>query len=43
MNEDSCGVRGKRYNLIFDQIMANNGQLNYVVRWQSTQTITYEQ
>ena len=43
MNEDSCGVRSKRYNLIFDQIIANKGELNYVVRWQSTQTITYEQ
>ena len=43
MNEDSCGVRSKRYNLIFDQIIANKGQLNYVVRWQSTKSITYEQ
>lgn len=43
MNEDSCGVKGKRYNLIFDQIIANKGSLNYVVRWQSLQTITYEQ
>lgn len=43
MNVDSCGVRSKRYNLIFDQIIANKGQLNYVVRWQSTKSITYEQ
>ena len=30
MKEDSCGVKSKRYNLIFDQIIANKGQLNYV-------------
>ena len=43
MNEDSCGVKSKRWNLLFDQIIRNKGQLNYVVRWQSTQQITYEQ
>ena len=42
-NEDSMGTKSKRWNSLFDQIIANNGELNYVVRWQSTQTITYEQ
>lgn len=30
-------------NTIIDQIIAGNGTLNYVVRWQSYKTITYEQ
>lgn len=42
-NEDSIGTKSKRWNSLFDQIIANNGEINYVVRWQSTQTITYEQ
>ena len=33
----------ERRNLIFDQIVAGKGTLNYVVRWQSYQTLTYEQ
>lgn len=33
----------KRQNTIFDQIMAGKGTLNFVVRWQSYRTITYEQ
>ncbi len=32
-----------RWNTIFDQICAGNGTLNFVVRWQSYKTITYEQ
>lgn len=32
-----------RRNTIFDQIVAGKGTLNYVVRWQSYKTITYEQ
>lgn len=32
-----------RCNTIFDQIVAGKGTLNYVVRWQSYKTITYEQ
>lgn len=43
MREDSLGINGRRWNSLFDQIIANKGQLNYVVRWQSTQQITYEQ
>src|SRR5574344_1570172 len=34
--EGSC----TRWNTIFDQIVANNGKLNYVVRWQSDASIT---
>lgn len=30
-------------NLIFDQIIAGRGTLNYVVRWQSTKSITLEE
>lgn len=32
-----------RYNTIFDQIIAGKGTLNFVVRWQSYKTVTYEQ
>jgi len=32
-----------RLNLIYDQIIAGDGTLNYVVRWQSYQTLTYSQ
>lgn len=32
-----------RQNTIFDQIIAGKGTINYVVRWQSYKTITYEQ
>lgn len=32
-----------RQNTIFDQIVAGEGTLNFVVRWQSYKTITYEQ
>lgn len=32
-----------RWNTIFDQIVAGDGTLNFVVRWQSYKTITYEQ
>ncbi len=41
--EDSTGSSSKRYNLIFDQIIAGDGTLNYVVRWQSYKTLTLEQ
>lgn len=40
--EDSTGTRSRRYNIIFDQIIAGNGELNYVIRWQSTKAISYE-
>ncbi len=33
----------ERRNTIFDQIVAGKGTLNYVVRWQSYKTVTYEQ
>lgn len=33
----------KRKNLIFDQIYAGNGTLNYVVRWQSNKSVTLQQ
>lgn len=33
----------ERWNLIFDQIVAGKGTLNYVVRWQSKTALTYEQ
>ena len=33
----------ERRNTLFDQIVAGNGTLNYVVRWQSYKTITLEQ
>ncbi len=32
-----------RWNLIFDQIIAGDGELHYVVRWQSYKTLTLEQ
>ena len=32
-----------RKNIIFDQIYAGNGTLNYVVRWQSNQSVTLQQ
>ncbi len=32
-----------RWNLIYDQIIAGDGTLNFVVRWQSMNTITLEQ
>lgn len=32
-----------RKNLIFDQIFAGKGTLNYVVRWQSNKSVTLEQ
>lgn len=43
MNEDSMGIKSKRWNLLFDQIIANKGKLNYVVRWQSYKNVTLEQ
>ena len=41
--ERSTGSADRRYNILFDQIIAGKGTLNYVVRWHSTRTITYEQ
>ncbi len=41
--EDSTGSRARRWNSLFDQIIDGKGTLNYVVRWHSTRTITYEQ
>lgn len=32
-----------RRNTIFDQIVAGKGTINYVVKWQSYNTVTYEQ
>lgn len=32
-----------RWNTIFDQIVAGDGTLNYVIRWQSYKTVTLEQ
>ena len=32
-----------RRNTIFDQIVAGKGTINYVVKWQSYRTVTYEQ
>lgn len=32
-----------RRNTIFDQIVAGKGTINYVVKWQSYKTVTYEQ
>lgn len=32
-----------RRNTIFDQIIAGNGELHYVIRWQSYKTVTLEQ
>ena len=33
----------ERRNTIFDQIIAGKGTINFVVKWQSYKTITYEQ
>ena len=33
----------ERRNTIFDQIVAGKGSINYVVKWQSYRTVTYEQ
>ncbi|MDE6777283.1 MAG: zinc-dependent metalloprotease, partial [Oscillospiraceae bacterium] len=43
--ENRCVYEGStsRRNTIFDQIYAGNGTINFVVRWQSYKTITYEQ
>ncbi|MBQ3567219.1 MAG: hypothetical protein IJA12_08570 [Oscillospiraceae bacterium] len=41
--EDSTGSKGKRYNVLFDQIVAGKGTLNYVVRWQSYKTLSLAQ
>lgn len=32
-----------QYNNIFDQIISGNGTLNYIIKWQSYKSITYEQ
>lgn len=32
-----------RRNTVFDQIVAGKGTINYVVKWQSYRTVTYEQ
>ncbi len=42
-NEDSTGSKAKRYNVLFDQIVAGKGTLNYVVRWQSYKTLSLAQ
>ena len=43
--QNRCVYEGSttRRNTIFDQIYAGNGTINFVVRWQSYKTITYEQ
>lgn len=41
--EDSTASKSKHYNLIFDQIIAGKGTLNYVVRWQSYKQLTLAQ
>ena len=41
--ENSLGSQNRRWNSLFDQIIDGKGTLNYVVRWHSTRTITYEQ
>ncbi len=43
VNENSMGSKNQRFNTIFDQIIAGEGTLNFVVRWQSYKTVTYEQ
>lgn len=43
MNEDSMGINSKRWNGLFDQIVAGKGTINYVVKWQSYRQVTYEQ
>ena len=42
-NEDSTGSKSKRYNVLFDQIVAGKGTLNYVVRWQSHKNLSLAQ
>lgn len=42
-NEDSTGSKSRRYNVLFDQIIAGKGTLNYVVRWQSYKQVTLAQ
>lgn len=42
-NRISVEKSTERRNLIFDQIVAGNGTINYVVRWQSYKTVTLEQ
>ena len=41
--ENSLGSLSRRWNSLFDQIIDGKGTLNYVVRWHSTRTITYEE
>ncbi len=41
--ENSLGSSSGRYNNIFDMIVAGKGTINYVVKWQSYNTVTYEQ
>lgn len=43
LREDSMGINSKRWNSFFDQIIDGKGSINYVVRWHSTRTITYDQ
>jgi hypothetical protein len=43
VRENSLGSQTRRWNSLFDQIIDGKGTLNYVVRWHSTKTITYEQ
>lgn len=43
VRENSTGSQTRRWNSLFDQIIDGKGTLNYVVRWHSTKTITYEQ
>ena len=43
VRENSLGSQNRRWNSLFDQIIDGKGTLNYVVRWHSTKTITYEQ
>ena len=33
----------EQYNTIFDQIISGNGVINYIVKWQSYKSITYDQ
>ena len=43
VKENSLGSSTGRYNNIFDMIVAGKGTINYVVKWQSYSTVTYEQ
>ena len=43
VKENSMGSSSHRYNNIFDMIVAGKGTINYVVKWQSYRTVTYEQ